>query len=209
MSVIDRERTELENLSEEIADKIHRGESIGTTLILSILQKLAAKYIDDGDPVRASIALREAEKLCENMSGEDKPPELYRIPSLLEGIIKLDGADMDTFAAEESSLLASKGWTSSENGYLMAKKWGRLTVGLRVYKKDGVRFFNFNLIFSYAELPNLTLEFNGDGEYPANIYGSGSFRDLAELDETLHTVQRRMAYELKGMAVEIQKIILS
>jgi len=74
MSVIDGEGTELEGLSEEIADKIHRGEPIGiiiarghgkTTLILSILQKLAAKYIDDGDPVRASIALREAEKLCE------------------------------------------------------------------------------------------------------------------------------------------------
>lgn len=63
---------EQETFMEEIMDKIHRGEPIGIivardtgkkAMILKILQKLAGKYIDDGDPVRASIALREAKKL--------------------------------------------------------------------------------------------------------------------------------------------------
>ena len=63
---------EQEAFVEEIADKIHRGEPIGIivarnpgkkAVILKLLQKLAGKYIDDGDPVRASIALREAKKL--------------------------------------------------------------------------------------------------------------------------------------------------
>jgi len=63
---------EQEAFAEEIMDKIHRGEPIRIivardtgkkAMILKILQKLAGKYIDDGDPVRASIALREAKKL--------------------------------------------------------------------------------------------------------------------------------------------------
>ena len=65
---------EHEALIEEIADKIHKGEPVGIvvarnvgkkTMILGVLQKLAGKYIDDGDPVRASIALNEAKKLTE------------------------------------------------------------------------------------------------------------------------------------------------
>jgi AAA+ ATPase superfamily predicted ATPase len=64
---------EQEAFIEEIADKIHRGEPLlimarrpgKTTMAIKVLQKLAGKYIDDGDPVRASIALREAKKLVE------------------------------------------------------------------------------------------------------------------------------------------------
>lgn len=65
---------EHEALTEEIADKIHNGEPIGVivardvgkkAVILGILQKLAGKYIDDGDGMRASIALNEAKKLTE------------------------------------------------------------------------------------------------------------------------------------------------
>ena len=65
---------EREALTEEIADMIHNGEPIGVIIardvgkketILGILQKLAGKYIDDGDGIRASIALNEAKKLTE------------------------------------------------------------------------------------------------------------------------------------------------
>jgi hypothetical protein len=68
------EKRRVTRLAEEIADKIHQGEPVGAivarnvgkkAMILKILQKLAGKYIDDGDPVRASIALREAKKLTE------------------------------------------------------------------------------------------------------------------------------------------------
>jgi len=67
-----RPPTELELLTEEIADKIHQGEPIGVIVrresgkiatIRRILQKLAGKYIDDGDHIRACIALEEARKL--------------------------------------------------------------------------------------------------------------------------------------------------
>ncbi len=78
MSILERARAKLRDIDfiAEIADKIHRGEPIGIIVardvgkkprILKILQKLAGKYIDEGDPVRASIALNEAKKLT---SGE-------------------------------------------------------------------------------------------------------------------------------------------
>lgn len=61
-----------EKFLEEIADKIHNGVPLHFTIAVKrnnaalfrkILQKLAGKYIDDNDPVRAQIALMEAEKL--------------------------------------------------------------------------------------------------------------------------------------------------
>lgn len=63
---------EQQAFAEEIADKIHNGEPVGIivardvgkkALAVRILQKLAGKYVDDGDGVRASIALREAKRL--------------------------------------------------------------------------------------------------------------------------------------------------
>lgn len=69
-----------ENMSAEqvavmlkIADKIRKGEPVGIIVardvgkesMIRILQKLAGKYVDDGDGVRASIALREAKKLVD------------------------------------------------------------------------------------------------------------------------------------------------
>lgn len=64
--------TEEQAFAEEIADKIHNGLPVGIivardvgkkALAVRILQKLAGKYVDDGDGVRASIALREAKRL--------------------------------------------------------------------------------------------------------------------------------------------------
>lgn len=61
-----------EKLLEEISDSIHNGNPIKFTidctrdngvLIRKFLQRLAGKYIDDGDPVRAQIALMEAKKI--------------------------------------------------------------------------------------------------------------------------------------------------
>lgn len=61
-----------EKFLEEIADKVHNGVPLSFTtdvrrvnvhILRKILQRLAVKYNNDGDPVRAFIALREAEKL--------------------------------------------------------------------------------------------------------------------------------------------------
>lgn len=61
-----------EAFAEDIMDKIHNGEPVRIIigrhegekeLALRLLQKLAGKYVDDGDGVRASIALREAKRL--------------------------------------------------------------------------------------------------------------------------------------------------